>query len=95
MKKLTIHSTPADELAYHQERSADSLDSANNKLDKVHQAIKDIPQTIIPEPKEFPKEMMMSIKGVSVMTLKGDDGKTPTKEELLSLIEPLIPPAIP
>ena len=36
----------------------------------------------------------VEIKGVSVVTLKGDKGETPTEDELLSLIKPLIPEPI-
>lgn len=43
------------------------------KLDEVTQAIKSIPAS--PVPKDFPSEMEVSIKGVSVLTLKGDTGE--------------------
>lgn len=37
MKRLTIHSTPQEELAHHSERSADSLEMANQTLQELNQ----------------------------------------------------------
>lgn len=45
-------------------------------------------------PEEKPDVQKISIEGISVVTLKGEDGKTPTEEELVSLIKPLIPEPI-
>lgn len=40
----------------------------------------------------IPDTQEITIKGVSVLTLKGDKGDTPTDSQLLALIKPLIPP---
>jgi len=45
--------------------------------DEIIEAIKSIPETKIPEQKEFPefpKEMEVNLKGVSLVTIKGDKG---------------------
>lgn len=41
--------------------------------------LKEIRDKKIPEPKEFPKEMEVTLKGIKIITLKGDDGETPKK----------------
>lgn len=67
-----------------------------DKLDDITQAIKNTPS-----PKEFPSEMKVEItnKPNELATaffsmLKGDKGDSPTDEELIGLIEPLIPEPI-
>jgi len=52
------------------------------KLEEVKSAslisnklLKEIKEKKMPEPKEFPKEMEVSLKGVSVVTIKGDRGE--------------------
>lgn len=68
------------------------------KLEEVKSAslisnklLKEIRDKEIPEPKEFPSKMKVEIEGISVLTLKGDEGHTPTDNELVALIKPLIP----
>lgn len=53
-----------------------------NELSNVNDKLKKIVE------REAPETMNVKLEGVSVLTIKGD---TPTKEELLSIIEPLIP----
>jgi hypothetical protein len=48
-----------------------------------------------PDPIPEPPAQKIKIEGVEVLTIKGDKGDSPTKEELLSLIEPLIPDPVP
>lgn len=61
----------------------------NSRLDENTAVLESI------DAKEYPTQMEVSMKGISVVTLKGDPGKDPTKEELLDLINPLIPEPIP
>lgn len=58
------------------------------KLEEVKSAglitnklLKDISKKEVPEPKEFPKEMEVSLRGVSVVTIKGDKGDRGEKGE--------------
>ena len=57
-------------------RKIEEVKSANLISNKL---LKDIRDKKTPEPKEFPKEMEVTIKGIKVITFKGDDGKTPKK----------------
>lgn len=66
-----------------------------DSIEEVKKAIQNIPETVIPEMPEHPTEMEVTMKGISVVTLKGEKGDSPTEEELVSLIKPLIPEPIP
>lgn len=82
----------------------EKIEASDSKMDErftdVAQAIRDIPKVVIPEQKEivlpeypeFPKEIEMSLKGVQVITLKGDKGDTyqltnTDKKEIASLVK--------
>lgn len=60
------------------------LDGISNSLD-----------ALVAKEMAFPEVQKVSLEGIKVVTIKGDKGETPTKEELLSLIKPLIPDPIP
>lgn len=71
-----------------------------DKMQETNTLLKDIKDKEMPEAPEapesvsinnFPEEISVKLPGVSVITLKGDKGDTPTDEELLALIKPLIP----
>ena len=53
-------------------RKLEELKSAGLITNKV---LKDISKKEIPQPKEFPKEISVSLKGISVVTIKGDKGE--------------------
>lgn len=46
MKRLTIHSTPEEQLAHHSERSAGALDVANQQLQGLNQTAQDTKSTL-------------------------------------------------
>lgn len=59
----------------------------NEKLDAL--LTKEVPSEM--SIKNFPEVQTIKIEGLSTITLKGDKGDSPTNEELLELITPLIP----
>lgn len=70
------------------------------KLEEVKSAglitnklLKEIKEKEVPK-QEFPKEIGVNLKGISIITLKGDKGDTPTEKELVPIIKKLIPPPI-
>lgn len=75
-------------------RKLEEVKSASLIANKL---LKEISKKEIPEPKEFPKTMEVTIANVATLkgekgdSIKGDKGDTPSKEELLGLIQPLIP----
>jgi len=72
---------------------------ADNKDLAIFDEVQEIAEslkTIAQKPEvEIPKVYKVQIEGVEVLTLKGDDGETPTDEHLIELISPLIPEPIP
>lgn len=74
---------------------AKELIEIQEKQEETLQAVKDIPEVVIPEPLPFPKipEFPTKIEVVlpEGVMLKGDKGDSPTKKQLLDLIIPLIP----
>lgn len=69
-------------------------DSGSKEMATLKETIKlhDKVDELLNKPEvEMPTTMEMTLKGVSLVTLKGDKGDSPTEEELISLIEPLIP----
>lgn len=71
-------------------RKLEEVKSASLITNKL---LKKISENKAPETK-FPETQKISIEGVKVITVKGDDGKTPTPEQLKALIKPLIPPPV-
>ena len=61
------------------EKVAEKIEQVKSANLVANKLLKDIRDKKIPEPKEFPKEMEVTIKGIKVITFKGDDGKTPKK----------------
>lgn len=60
-------------------------------LESIDQSLKTLAEKEAPEPEERPEVQKIEIAGLETITLKGDKGETPTDEELVALIKPLIP----
>lgn len=87
LEKLTKYGKNAD-FANHSEmmEQTEHLGGLKQATEQVAQAVKSIPQ--------FPEKMKMELEGAEIVTIKGQKGEpghTPTEEELLNLIKPLIP----
>lgn len=101
MEKHKIHQTDTEKQASATSKTTEAVNAVNETLQskatskdiaKVIDAVKSIPKTEIPKPL---KEIDVNLKGVSLVTIKGDKGDKPTKAEILEVVKPLIPKPIP
>lgn len=67
---------------------ADAIEELTLAMNKATEILQQLAQKEAPEP---PAVQKVAIDGISVITMKGNDGHTPTDKELLALIKPLIP----
>lgn len=100
MKKSIIHMTPEEQLA---SNSESTLSAVQQGAKQVVSAIQSIPPLDMSETnqilsqirdEEKPAVTQVELKGISVITLKGDKGdagKTPTQSEVIKLLKPFIP----
>lgn len=89
------------------QKTAKNIDSLGERLDPsklikkvdevksaqliANQELKKISKKEFPQPKDFPTKIGVTLEGISVVTLKGDKGDAPTKEELVKILKPFIP----
>lgn len=75
-----ISSPIVDAIEKMQKSSEEKLESINESLNKPED-----------DKEEESKEVEVTLKGVSVVAIKGDKGDKPSNDELINLIKPLIP----